>query len=124
MNVEMLQKKMDNFFNEVTAEELVNQLKELGYEIVDINESKAFDLANVTQWVAVSDRLPKPLETVWLSNGKGWTTLGCVVQCEEGYHWAESNGVIYEEKGEIVSECESDDLDVKYWHPLPKPPCG
>jgi cysteine sulfinate desulfinase/cysteine desulfurase-like protein len=23
----------------------------------------------------------------------------------------------------IVSECESEDLDVNFWHELPKPPC-
>jgi len=31
--------------------------------------------------------------------------------------------VIYQEKNKIVSECESDDLDVKFWHRLPEPPC-
>ena len=38
-------------------------------------------------------------------------------------HRAETNGVIYQEKNKIVSECESDDLDVKFWHRLPEPPC-
>ncbi len=75
-----------------------------------------------SEWVAVADALPKPLQTVFLSNGKGWTSLGCLVETNEGWHWAEGNGVVYEANGEIVSECESDDLDVSYWHPFPKPP--
>jgi|SRR5690554_2070720 len=77
----------------------------------------------VSGWVAVTDALPKPLQTVWLINGKGWVCLGCLVESDEGWHWAESNGVIYIENGEIVSECESEDLDVNFWHELPKPPC-
>ena len=72
------------------------------------------------QWINVSELLPNPLETVIISNGKGWTTLGCLVETSEGYHWAETNGIIYEENGMIVSECESDDLDVVIWHKLPK----
>ncbi len=74
-------------------------------------------------WVAVTDALPKPLQTVWLTNGKGWVSLGCRAESDGGWHWAESNGVIYIENGEIVAECESDDLDVIFWHELPKIPC-
>ena len=80
-------------------------------------------LDNVISWVAVEKGLPDELETVWISNGKGWTTLGCLVYAEDGWHWAATNGVIYQEKGKIVSECEFDDLDVKFWHRLPEPPC-
>jgi len=80
------------------------------------------DKANVSGWVAVTDALPKPFQTVWLANGKGWCCLGCLVEDVEGWHWAASNGVIYIENGEIVSECESEDLDVNFWHELPKPP--
>lgn len=73
-------------------------------------------------WVPTWHLLPEHLKTVWITNGKGWVALGCVVKSDEGYHWAESNGVIYAENGEIVSECESEDLDVAFWHPLPKLP--
>lgn len=73
-------------------------------------------------WISVDKDLPKHLETVFISNGKGWTSIGCLVGFDDGYHWAESNGVIYEENGKIVAECESDDLDVKKWHPFPLPP--
>lgn len=72
------------------------------------------------KWIETKKELPKPLETVWISNGKGWTTLGCLVETKEGIHWAETNGIIYEDNGQIVSECESDDLDVNLWHELPK----
>lgn len=73
-----------------------------------------------SKWVAVADALPTPLQTVWITNAKGWTTLGCLVETPEGWHWAENYGVIYQKGDEIVAECESDDLDVKYWHPVPK----
>ena len=72
-------------------------------------------------WISVEDRLSDELETVWISNGKGWTALGCIVY-EDGWIWAESNGVIYQDGDKIFAECESDDLDVKFWHPLPNPP--
>jgi len=76
---------------------------------------------NNNKWIAVENSLPDNLETVWITNGKGWTTLGCRVVTNEGWHWAESNGVIYQEGDKIVSECESEDLDVQFWHELPKP---
>lgn len=77
---------------------------------------------NNNGWVRVTDSLPNSLQTVFISNGKGYTAMGCLVESEDGFHWAESNGVIYEENGEIVSECESDDIEVNFWHPLPKTP--
>ena len=80
------------------------------------------ELIEALRWHSVNDKLPEPLETVWISNGNGWTTLGCLVVNNEGSHWAESNGIIYQEENRIVSECESDDLDVKFWIALPKPP--
>ena len=74
-------------------------------------------------WLDANFNLPDELETVFISNGKGWTSIGCRVYVRDcGWCWAESNGVIYQEKGVIVAECEIDDLDVKYWHKLPKPP--
>lgn len=79
-------------------------------------------MSKKNEWVSTLDKLPKPLQTVWISNGNGWCRLGCLVESDGGFHWAESNGVIYVENGEIVSECESDDLDVLFWHELPKPP--
>lgn len=80
------------------------------------------------QWISVNDRLPETLETVWISNGKGWTTLGCRSDYHYGdedklvWCWAKTNGIIYEEDGKIISECEEDDLDVTHWMPLPQPP--
>jgi hypothetical protein len=71
-------------------------------------------------WVSVKDSLPEHLQTVWITNGKGWTNLGCLVDTSEGWCWAEISGEVYEHKGEIVAECEIDDLDVQFWHPLPK----
>lgn len=73
-------------------------------------------------WVSVKDRLPENLKTVWISDGKGDTTLGCVWITEEGYLWAKSDGIIYEEGGQIMSECELDEIEVAWWHDIPSPP--
>lgn len=73
------------------------------------------------KWIPVEEQLPDELETVWISNGKGFTTLGCL-SYDCGWHWAVTNGIIYEEQGKIVSECESDDLDVKFWSRIPETP--
>lgn len=67
------------------------------------------------------DALPAHLETVWLTNGK-WVALGCLVDTEDGWHWAECTGSIYAKNGKIVAECESEDLGVTHWHSLPKLP--
>lgn len=73
-------------------------------------------------WINADKQLPKPLQTVWLTDGKGSISLGCLVETNDGWHWAESNGIIYSENGEIISECESEDLDVAFWHEVPKLP--
>jgi hypothetical protein len=74
------------------------------------------------RWIPVTEKLPEPLQTVWLTDGRGWVALGCLVEDAEGWLWAKSNGIIYAENGEIVSECESEELHVNYWHELPKLP--
>lgn len=83
------------------------------------------------EWISVIDKLPDILETVWISNGKGWTNLGCRSDLYEdttengetiyNWCWCETNGVIYESDGKIVAESDADDLDVRFWHPLPIP---
>ena len=80
------------------------------------------DVPDTSKWVTSKDSLPESFKTVWMTNGKGWVALGCRVEFEEGYHWAESNGVIYLEDNKIVTECESDDLDVTHWCPVPDLP--
>lgn len=95
---------------------------EEGYSKIEEEKSES-NKGYVSGWIAVTETLPKPLQTVWLTNGKGWVSLGCLVESDGGWHWAQSNGIIYIENGEIVSECESEDLDVNFWHELPKPPC-
>ena len=98
---------------------------------VQVNKvSQTIAKPHVSGWVSVKDALPECLETVWVSNGKGWTTLGCRTDLyddgEGGWAWcwaAISNGIIYEQDGKIVAECEEDDLDVCFWHKLPVPPC-
>ena len=47
-------------------------------------ENQALRQTAVSGWVAVTDALPKPLQTVWLTNGKGWCSLGCLVESDGG----------------------------------------
>jgi hypothetical protein len=89
-------------------------------ETVESLKAQKAKLIEALMWISVEEKLPNPLQTVWITNGKGWTSLGCLVEDAEGWHWAESNGIIYQEGNDIVSECESDDLDVNYWMALPK----
>lgn len=83
----------------------------------------------VSGWVSVDDRLPETLETVWVSDGKGWTTLGCRSDYYEGddgkLHWcwaALLSGNIEEEGGVIVGDFIEDDWNVRFWHTVPLPP--
>lgn len=87
----------------------------LFYELIDRFKAKS-------SWVSVTDSLPDLLETVWLTDGKGFVCLGCRVASDDWWHWAKSNVIIYSENGKIISECESEDLDVMFWHELPKLP--
>ena len=105
-------------FLETEKEQIKNSY---GAGAIDATSEEALQVEN-NGWISVDKDLPKHLETVFISNGKGWTSIGCLVGFDDGYHWAESNGVIYEENGKIVAECESDDLDVKKWHTFPLPP--
>lgn len=109
---------------DLEPENAITNMKILNLLVVLRAEAKQLILSSVMQWVAVKDELPPILKTIWLSNGKGWTDLGCRVETNEGWHWAGQNGIIYQEKDQIVAECESDDLDVVYWCKLPKPPCA
>lgn len=48
MNYEKLNKKMSEFFENVTGEELVAQLEELGYKLIEKEQQvNSVDLANV-----------------------------------------------------------------------------
>jgi len=71
------------------------------------------------RWYSVDEAMPDDLELVWLSDGKGTTLLGCYYK--DGNCWAASDYDFFEMDDRIDSGCEADDLDVKFWHPLPKP---
>jgi hypothetical protein len=71
-------------------------------------------------WISTNERLPDENELVLISNGRGWTSLGCRVWISESWYWSASVSGIYQEGINIVAECEIDDLDVKFWHELPK----
>lgn len=80
-------------------------------------------------WPSVNERLPDPLQLVWISDGKGWTRLGCRaspylgLRAKKKCYWAILKGTVYEYNetigGVVVEE---DDLNVQFWHPVPKPP--
>jgi hypothetical protein len=77
---------------------------------------------NKTCWIDVKYATPTENETVWLYNiNTGYITLGCYIYVtNEGWFWAESNGVIYNHNNEIITEAELTDLDITHWHPVPK----
>jgi hypothetical protein len=70
------------------------------------------------KWISVNEKLPEPLETVWITNGK-FVNLGCLVDHEDGWCWAKSVEEPYIQDGKILVGCEPDDLDVTHWHPVP-----
>jgi len=39
----------------------------------------------LNNWIDVDNQLPEPLETIFISDGKGWTTLGCRVEMQDGW---------------------------------------
>ena len=72
-------------------------------------------------WISVTEKYPDEKQTVWCYSEKlDNVFLGeYVYVINEGWFWAESNGVIYASDGKIVSECEMDDFDVSHWFPTP-----
>ena len=107
---------------------IAEEYRLLNLENYSLSKELLTDLANKmyyqqSEWVLCDYDMPEIDETVWITNGCGWTALGCLVECEGGYCWGVTNGIIYEDHGKIVSECElDDDYDVVYWHRLPSPP--
>ncbi|AQY21359.1 hypothetical protein [Riemerella anatipestifer] len=74
-------------------------------------------------WKKTEEELPNENETVWITNGKGWVALGCLVYAEGGYLWGISNGEIYPQDGKIMTEADlEEDLDVVFWHSVPDMP--
>jgi hypothetical protein len=71
-------------------------------------------------WINVEFHLPNENELVLITNGKGLTTLGCRVWISESWYWALAVSGIYQDGVTLTAECEIHDIDVKYWHELPK----
>lgn len=95
--------------------------RELSKVLTSFKESKQLEKDN---WVSVSERFPSENQTVWCYSEKlDNVFLGeYVYVMNEGWFWAESNGVIYASGGKIVTECEIDDFDVSHWYPTPTLP--
>ena len=83
-------------------------------------------MAKSSNWHSIeeSNFYPPENQTVLLYNETDkcvW--IGCQVYVSnEGWFWAVSNGTIYEHDGNIVSECEIDDIEVTHWAELPRLP--
>ena len=78
----------------------------------------------MSEWNLVKDKLPDKNKTVWLYNEKNkYVALGCSVYVNnEGWFLAVSNGEIYSENGEIVTEAEIDDYEFTHWKYVDKLP--
>jgi len=78
----------------------------------------------ISEWYLVKDGLPDENKTVWLYNEKNkYVALGCSVYVNnEGWFLAVSNGEIYSENGEIVTEAEIDDYEFTHWKYVDKLP--
>jgi len=116
---EIVAKERDVIHKHFWNEELTDLANKMYYEQSEAENKRL----KAERWILCDDDMPEVDETVWITNGCGWTALGCLVECEGGYCWAVTNGIIYEEDGKIVSECElDDDYDVVFWQQLPNPP--
>lgn len=73
-------------------------------------------------WIALSTRMPDHLKAIWISDGKGTTTLGCRIVEGDSWCWGVCKGDIYEADEEIIVECEIQEIDVVVWHEVPMPP--
>jgi hypothetical protein len=95
-------------------------LRKTKAELIDILKN----ICKTKGWVSVDDFLPEEGQLVWLTNGEGFTTLGCWVWTDKedgSWCWCDaSNQLIYQDVDKIVADCEVDDLDVKYWYPVPE----
>ncbi len=91
--------------------------EEIAKEILDFHAQQSKD----SEWISVTEKYPDEKQTVWCYSEKlDNVFLGeYVYVINEGWFWAESNGVIYASDGKIVSECEMDDFDVSHWFPTP-----
>jgi hypothetical protein len=107
----------------ITWQQFVEGYSKVFMEAVVYMQSKTALTYKPTEWISVEDRLPDDLETVWLANmKKDWIWIGClaVFDSEGNWTWAETNMSVYIEDNKIVAECESEDLDVTHWMPLPE----
>ena len=81
---------------------------------------RAWILRIFTRWRDSDVFMPQEEKTLFISNGRGWTSIGCLVYLNDSWYWGEMSAGIYQENDEIIAECELDDLDVRFWHPFPK----
>lgn len=75
------------------------------------------------EWMSIKDSLPDENETVWAYNINNNSIYLAALVYSDGWLWAVSNGSVYTEGRNIVSECELDDqYEFTHWIPLPKLP--
>ena len=76
--------------------------EEIAKEILDFHAQQSKD----SEWISVTEKYPDEKQTVWCYSEKlDNVFLGeYVYVINEGWFWAESNGVIYASDGKIVSD--------------------
>jgi hypothetical protein len=75
----------------------------------------------MTDWIPVTASMPPEEATVWLTDGThAW--LGCRVWTEGQWWWATLAGQVYAQDGQIIAECEIEDIEPTHWHALPTLP--
>jgi hypothetical protein len=102
---------------------------EFGYDTAVIDQRERIEAdtpptAPASPWINVKDRLPGEGQMVWgINPEQGTAVLVCrIIDVVDGWCWAMSNGTTYIEDGEIVAECEAEELDITHWMPLPNLP--
>jgi hypothetical protein len=75
-------------------------------------------------WISVKDQEPPENKTVWLYDMEtGFAFLGCYIYLvNDGWFYVKSNGEIYSDNGEIITECEMDEYNPTHWHSVPSLP--
>ena len=91
-------------------------------------EPRIEDIINIVEnrlpkWNKVKEKLPDINQTVWLTNGKDWVTLGCLVNYDGKLMWSCNNYVyVYSKDYQTAINYNIDFSEIIYWYPVPDLP--
>lgn len=116
--MEQLRTEAEKFYKEYVKDKGQGAIT---LNVIDIMMAFHAQQSKDREWISVTEKYPDEKQTVWCYSEKlDNVFLGeYVYVMNEGWFWAESNGVIYASDGKIVTECEMDDFDVSHWFPAP-----